>query len=313
MEHWNEALRRIEDNLDREIDVAALARVAQTSEYHFRRMFSTLSGLPLSEYVRRRRLTQATAEILDGDAGVLEVAVKYGYGSADAFTRAFKAMHGMTPSEARRPGAVLRSQSRMSFQLTIKGRSEMQHRLTELDGFRIAGRMTRIPIVYEGHNTAIADFTQSLPDDLNDRLLALADVEALPGLLFATANQEGDGPDDSWCDYYHSVATTTPADALPADLAVLEVGRRPGLRFAARVRSRTRCRTSGPSRSASGSRRTPTACCPAHRCSRSSTRATTAAAGAANCGCRSSARTEHRVGAVRMRVDFRGYVAQPTR
>jgi AraC family transcriptional regulator len=154
---------------------------------------------------------------------VLEVAVKYGYGSADAFTRAFKAMHGMTPSDARRPGAVLRSQSRMGFHLTIKGHSEMQHRLTELDSFRIAGRMTRIPIVYEGHNTAIADFTKSLPDDLNNRLLALADVEALPGLLFATANQEGDGPNDSWCDYYHSVATTAPADALPADLAVLEV------------------------------------------------------------------------------------------
>src|SRR5262249_13692955 len=122
MEHWNEALRRIEDNLDGEIDVAALALVAQTSEYHFRRMFSTLSGLSLSEYVRRRRLTQAMAEILDGEAGVLEIAVKYGYGSADAFTRAFKAMHGMTPSEARRPGAVLRSQARMSFHLTIRGR-----------------------------------------------------------------------------------------------------------------------------------------------------------------------------------------------
>jgi AraC family transcriptional regulator len=61
MEHWNEALRRIEDNLDREIDVAALARIAQTSEYHFRRMFSTLSGLPLSEYVRRRRSPSSTA------------------------------------------------------------------------------------------------------------------------------------------------------------------------------------------------------------------------------------------------------------
>jgi transcriptional regulator GlxA family with amidase domain len=85
MEHWNEALRLIEDNLDSNIDVAALARVAQTSEYHFRRMFSTPLGLSLSEYVRRRRLTQATAEILDGDAGVLEVAVQYGYGSADAF------------------------------------------------------------------------------------------------------------------------------------------------------------------------------------------------------------------------------------
>ncbi len=297
MEHWNEALRRIEDNLDREIDVAALARVAQTSEYHFRRMFSTLSGLPLSEYVRRRRLTQATAEILDGDAGVLEVAVKYGYGSADAFTRAFKAMHGMTPSQARRPGAVLRSQSRMSFHLTIKGHSKMQHRLTELDGFRVTGRMTRIPIVYEGPNTAIADFTASLPDDLNDRLLALADVEALPGLLFATANQERDGPNDIGA----TTTTRSPPRPVPTrsqpTSPYSRSSRRPGSHFAARARSHTRCRTCGPSRSASGSRRTPTACCPAHRCSRSSTPATTAPAGAANCGCRSSARTEHRVAA----------------
>jgi AraC family transcriptional regulator len=223
MEHWNEALRRIEDHLDGDIDVAALARVAQTSEYHFRRTFSTLAGITLSEYIRRRRLTQATAEILDRDAGVLQVAVKYGYGSADAFTRAFKAMHGMTPSEARRPGAVLKSQPRMSFHLTIGGRTDMQHRITELGGFRIAGRRTRIPIVYEGHNSAIAEFTASLPADLNQRLLALADVDALPGLLFATANQEGEGPDGSWCDYYHSVATTVPAGALPDDLAVLEI------------------------------------------------------------------------------------------
>lgn len=123
LEQWNEALRLVEENLAGEIDVAALARVAHTSEHHFRRMFSTLAGLPISEYVRRRRLTQATAEIVDGRASVLEVATTYGYVSADAFSRAFKAMHGMTPSQARRPGAVLRSQPRMSFHLTIKGQA----------------------------------------------------------------------------------------------------------------------------------------------------------------------------------------------
>ena len=223
LEQWNEALRLVEENLAGEIDVAALARVAHTSEHHFRRMFSTLAGLPISEYVRRRRLTQATAEIVDGRASVLEVATTYGYVSADAFSRAFKAMHGMTPSQARRPGAVLRSQPRMSFHLTIKGQSDMQHRLTELDRFRIAGRKARIPIVYEGHNAAIAAFQSTLPDDLNGRLLAVADIDALPNLLFVTTNLEDGGADDSWCDYYHSVATTTPAAALPDDLDVLEV------------------------------------------------------------------------------------------
>lgn len=223
MERWNEAMRQIEENLAGEIDVATLARMAHTSEHHFRRMFSTLAGLPISEYVRRRRLTQATAEIVAGQASVLEIATTYGYQSADAFSRAFKAMHGMTPSEARRPGAVLRSQPQMTFHLTIKGRSDMQHRLTELDRFRIVGRMTRIPIVYEGHNAAIAAFQATLPDGLRERLLELADVDSLPGLLFATTNIEENGADDSWCDYYYSVATTTPADTLPEDLDVLEV------------------------------------------------------------------------------------------
>lgn len=223
MEHWNAALRLIEEDLAEEVDVAALARVAQTSEYHFRRMFSSLAGLSLSDYVRRRRLTLATAEIVDGDAGVLEVATTYGYTSADAFTRAFKALHGITPSEARRPGAVLRSQPRMAFHLTIEGRSDMQHRVTEQDDFRIVGRKARIPVVYTGENPAIAAFHETLPDDLDDRLLALADLDALPYLLFVSTNFEEGREDGSWHDYHHAVATTTPSAELPDDLDVLEV------------------------------------------------------------------------------------------
>lgn len=221
MEHFNRALEMIEERLDGEIDVAELARAAHTSEYHFRRVFSTLSGMSLSEYVRRRRLTQATAEVLDGDDSVLAVAIKYGYQSADAFTRAFKAMHGMTPSEARKPGVVLRSQQRMTFHLTIRGGSDMQHRFTDLDRFRIVGMKARIPIVHLGPNPAIEEFQAQLPPDLNRRLLALADVEALPGLLFVTDDVEEGGPEGSWCDYYHAVATTK--QELPDDLAVLEV------------------------------------------------------------------------------------------
>lgn len=52
---WNDALELIEANLTEELNMADVARVAMTSEYHFRRMFSTLSGMPVSEYIRRRR------------------------------------------------------------------------------------------------------------------------------------------------------------------------------------------------------------------------------------------------------------------
>ncbi|WP_308221543.1 helix-turn-helix transcriptional regulator [Microbacterium kunmingense] len=108
LERWNTAIDLIEKNLDGEIDVAALARAALTSEYHFRRMFSSLAGMPLSEYVRRRRMSVAAAAVVAGEP-LIDVAVRYGYGSTDAFRRAFVSVHGMTPDEARRPGAILSS------------------------------------------------------------------------------------------------------------------------------------------------------------------------------------------------------------
>lgn len=131
LEQWNHALGYIENNLGGEIDPTELARITLTSEYHFRRVFSALSGMSLSQYIRARRMTLATAEILDG-AGILEVATKYGYTSGDAFSRAFRQMNGITPSESRRPGSVLRSQQAVTFHLTIEGRSTMRYRITDL-------------------------------------------------------------------------------------------------------------------------------------------------------------------------------------
>ena len=135
LEHLNRAMEDIERNLDQEIDVAELARTAMTSEYHFRRLFSMLAGMPLSEYVRRRRLTVAGAEVLDGGRTLLDIAVRYGYTSGEAFARAFRSMHGVGPGEARRDGAVLVSQPRMSFRLIVEGSSSMEYRIIEKPAF----------------------------------------------------------------------------------------------------------------------------------------------------------------------------------
>ena len=105
LERLNEAMAYIERHLDQKIEVAELARIALTSEYHFRRLFSALAGMPLSEYIRRRRLTVAGADVLAGERTLLDVAVRYGYGSAEAFARAFHAVHGVGPGEARRTGS----------------------------------------------------------------------------------------------------------------------------------------------------------------------------------------------------------------
>ncbi|MEU2632334.1 AraC family transcriptional regulator, partial [Kitasatospora sp. NPDC007106] len=117
LERLNQALDHLEACLDREIDMAEVARIAAVSEYHFRRLFSALAGMPLPVYVRRRRMTLAGAEVLAGELTLLDIAVRYGYGSGEAFTRAFRSVHGIGPGEARRTGAVLTAQPRMSFRV----------------------------------------------------------------------------------------------------------------------------------------------------------------------------------------------------
>ena len=104
LKRLNDVMAHLERHLDQPVDVAELARIAATSEYHLRRLFSALAGIGLSEYVRRRRLTVAAAEVLAGEQSLLDIAVRHGYGSAEAFGRAFQAVHGVSPGEARRRG-----------------------------------------------------------------------------------------------------------------------------------------------------------------------------------------------------------------
>lgn len=106
LERLNEAMEYIESHLGERIEAAELARIAMTSEYHFRRMFSALAGVPLAEYIRRRRMTLAGAEVLGHpDRTLLDVAVRYGYDTG----RASPARSGRCTASARvRPGGAVR-------------------------------------------------------------------------------------------------------------------------------------------------------------------------------------------------------------
>jgi AraC family transcriptional regulator len=186
----NRAMRHIEANLAREVDIQEAARIAGVSEYHFRRMFSFLAGMPLGEYIRRRRLTLAALELQTSDVRVIDVAVKYGYESPDAFTRAFQAWHGVTPSEARRSDTALKAFPPMTFQLTIRGGTEMEYRIIEKDAFKVIGRMKQVPLIYEGVNPEIeAMWGMFAPSDF-DELKQLSNVEPR-GIILASNNVDG--------------------------------------------------------------------------------------------------------------------------
>lgn len=127
LNRMNKALAYIEEHLTEDIDYREVAKIAHCSEYHFKRMFSFLSGIGLSEYIRRRRLTLAALDLKDTNLRIIDVAVKYGYDSADSFSRAFHSIHGILPSEARGENAQVKAFPRMTFQLSIKdcGKSQV--------------------------------------------------------------------------------------------------------------------------------------------------------------------------------------------
>ncbi|SEN22045.1 AraC family transcriptional regulator [Lihuaxuella thermophila] len=220
LKRMNAALNYIEENLTNDIDFKEVARLAFCSEYHFKRMFSFLAGVTLSEYIRRRRLTLAAFELINSDKKVIDIAIKYGYSSPDSFTRAFQSLHGVTPSEARMNGQLLKAYPRMTFQLSIKGGSEMNYRIEEKDAFRIVGIKKRVPIIFHGVNPEIAAMWKSLNDEMIDQLKKLSNVKPL-GLLQASANfSEGRMEEKGELDHYIGVATTKEC---PGNLAKLEV------------------------------------------------------------------------------------------
>lgn len=102
LEDLNRAMAYIEEHLAGAVDMDALACIAACSKYQLQRMFPYLAGVTLPEYIRRRAMTRAAQDLRATDAKVVDVALRYGYDSPTAFARAFRRVHGMSPSDARR-------------------------------------------------------------------------------------------------------------------------------------------------------------------------------------------------------------------
>lgn len=214
----------VERSSGEEIDVAAFAREHATTEYHLRRMFSALAQMPLSEYVRRRRMTLAGADLAAGAPDLLTVAVRYGYGSVEAFGRAFRAVHGTGPAEVRRHGGPLSTQPTLRFRLSVEGSTPMDVTIATRPEFILAGHATQVPLIHEGVNPHIQEHIASIAPEEHVRLKALSDTDPA-GILAVTAEIEPDAPEGSMLTYLHGVAldsSTTPPEDL--DVIRLEAG-----------------------------------------------------------------------------------------
>lgn len=203
----NAAINYIEEHLTDEPDYEQLGGIACCSAYHFQRMFGYMAGISLSEYIRRRRMSRAVADLQSGDLKIIDTAAKYGYESPTAFNRAFQSVHGFAPSQAREVGRILSSFPPISFQITIRGAVQMDYRIEKKEAFRIVGLSAPLEQEIEKNfETVPALWGKAAQDGIIAKLASMMNAQPM-GILGVSACN---GAAEQWW-YYIAVASTLPA------------------------------------------------------------------------------------------------------
>ena len=144
MEGFQASIDFIERNLDQGLEIGEIAGKAALSPFYYQRIFGALCGMTVGEYIRARRMTLAAQALARGDGKVIDIAVRYGYESPDSFARAFQRFHGLTPSQAREPGAPLRSFAPLHIKIALEGGSMLEYQIKEKAPFTVVGIRRRI-------------------------------------------------------------------------------------------------------------------------------------------------------------------------
>lgn len=205
VEGLNQAINYIEQHLTEELDHDQLGRMACCSSYHFQRMFTYMAGIPLSEYVRRRKMSLAAVDLQNG-AKIVDVALKYGYNSPTAFNRAFQAVHGIAPSRLHSDGVQVKSYPPILFKLVIKGAEEMNYRIEKKEAISIVGLSTPMEREIEKNFAAVPLlWEKAAADGTLGKLAGLMDTEP-KGILGVCACT----PREEWRYYIAAASTLAP-------------------------------------------------------------------------------------------------------
>ena len=209
IERLNDAIGYIEEHLTDEIDYGQLGRIACCSSYHFQRMFAYMAGIPLSEYIRRRRMSLAAVDLQGNSMKIIDVAGKYGYNSPTSFNRAFQSVHGIAPSAVKSEGISVKSFPPLTFKITVKGVEEMNYRIETKEAFRIVGVSVPLYKEIEKNFTVIPQKWQEISENGTlQRLAGMMDTPPMGVLGVSICNDA-----EQWR-YYIAVATSQPQEDL---------------------------------------------------------------------------------------------------
>ncbi len=203
IERLNDAVGYIEEHLTEEIDYERLGKIAYCSSYHFQRMFTYMAGVPLSEYIRRRRMSLAAVDLQSTGIKIIDVAGKYGYNSPTAFNRAFQSVHGIAPSAVKNEGVSVKSFPPVSFKIIVKGVEEMNYRIETKAAFRIVGVSVPLEKDIEKNFAVIPrKWQETAVNGTLQKLTGLMDTQPMGVLGVSTCNDT-----EPWR-YYIAVASS---------------------------------------------------------------------------------------------------------
>lgn len=227
VEAMQKAIQYMEEHLLEPISIEDIAEQANVSPFHFQRVFMILTDTSVGEYLRRRRLTLAAQELATSAEKIIDLAYKYGYDSPEAFSKAFRKQHGISPSEARKGGGTLQAYNRLLIQVQLKGAEPMKYQMVERTAFQIVGVKRECPCGGDTGGNGIPElWAEASTDGTFQRLAQLMNGQ-IKGLLGVTDNYDAQkNTIDYWiaCEYVGDVPEGLMSLTLPpSKWAIFEV------------------------------------------------------------------------------------------
>ncbi|MEL3971164.1 AraC family transcriptional regulator [Rossellomorea oryzaecorticis] len=221
VESIQKAIEYMEQNIVEDMTIDSIAEQANVSPFHFQRTFAVLTEMTVGDYLRRRRLTLAGEELLTTDAKIIDLAYKYGYDTPEAFSKAFRRQHGVSPSEARKYKRKLQSYNRLIIQVTLKGAEPMKYSVVEKNAFQIVGIKREFACVAEEENVVgIPELWEEVNQNgTSDRLFQLNDG-VVKGVLGVCGGVSDEQEKANVFDYW---VATSYAGKVPEGMMSLEI------------------------------------------------------------------------------------------
>ncbi|MFC6233307.1 AraC family transcriptional regulator [Paenibacillus allorhizosphaerae] len=198
VESLQKAIDYMEDNLLEQLTIEVISKQANLSPFHFQRTFMILTDLTVGDYLRRRRLTLAAQELTSTVCKIIDLAYKYGYETPEAFSKAFRKQHGITPSEARKGIGKLQSYNRLTIQVSLKGAEPMNYRIVERETFQVVGLKRIFPCGEKAEGPGIPEFWAEVnTNGTANKLIQMLNGE-IKGLLGMSIYKEEISMTDYW-------------------------------------------------------------------------------------------------------------------